>query len=178
MRMLTTAALLSGLLMGLQPGQAAADTVTGGPWQATGPRSGSLVLAAAGTNQSAGGSGSIQTPVDAPWYHRNNVHKYLGLGSIAAAAIAIVAPKKEDGPHEQFAKLSAGLGVAAVGTGLYSHWDDLSWEWSNPDTKHATLGTIGALGFLLAVARGGEGGHAGAGAIGAIAMLSAIKITW
>lgn len=117
-------------------------------------------------------------PVDAPWYGRNNMHKYLGLGSLAAAALTIVAPKKEGGAHERLGQAAAVLGGAAVGTGVYAHARDVDFAWSDPDTKHALFGTLGTLGFLLAAARGGEGGHAAAGALGAVSMAVAIKYTW
>jgi len=117
-------------------------------------------------------------PVDAPWYGRNNMHKYLGLASLGSALIAAVSPKEKGGPHEFFADASLALGVAAVGTGAYAHWGDLDFAWSDPDTKHALFGTLGVLGFAIAVAQGGEGGHAGAGAAGAVAMFAAIKYEW
>ena len=114
----------------------------------------------------------------APWYGANNIHKYLGLGSIALAGLTLISPKEEDGPHEYFARGAAALGVAAVATGLYAHWDDIDASWSNPDTQHALLGALGALGILAAVAKGGKGDHAAYGGVGAASMLVAIKLTW
>lgn len=114
----------------------------------------------------------------APWYGANNLHKYLGLGSLALAGLTFLSPKEENGPHEYFARGAAVLGVAAVATGLYAHWDDVDARWSNPDTKHAVLGTLGALGFLAAVAKGGKGDHAAYGGLGAVSMAVAIKLTW
>lgn len=114
----------------------------------------------------------------AAWYGANNVHKYLGIGSIALAGLSMISPKEENGPHEFFAKGAAGLGVAAVATGFYAHWDDIDASWRNPDTQHAVLGALGALAILAAVAKGGKEGHAGWGEVGAVSMLIAIKLTW
>lgn len=161
-----------------------ADQVSG-PWAANAPQQ-SIMLAQASpaTANTTTASAKKSKPegggqmVDAPWYGRNNVHKYLGLASLGAAAITMISPKKEGGPHEFFADASAALGGAAVATGAYAHWGDLDFTWQDPDTKHALFGLLGTLGFAVAVAQGGEGGHAGAGALGAISMITAIKYTW
>jgi hypothetical protein len=144
----------------------AAESGKSGPWREGSPRS------------DAARPAPVEQKTEAPMFGRNNMHKYLGLGSLGAAALTIVAPKEEGGAHEKLAEVAAVLGAAAIATGFYAHYDDLSWEWSNPDTRHATYGALGVLGYLLAVARGGEGGHAAAGALGAVAMVTAIKITW
>lgn len=159
-------ALALGALLSAAPALAA-DGIPTGPWREGSPRSEAPARPAAGEEKAA-----------ALWYGRNNVHKYLGLGSIGAAALAIVSPKKEGGPHERFAQAAAVLGGAAVASGFYAHGDDLSWDWNDPDTRHATYGALGALGFALAVAQGGKGGHAAYGSLGAVSMLAAIKITW
>jgi hypothetical protein len=124
----------------------------------------------------AASSGETLEPL--PWYSANNLHKNLGLGAIALAGLTMISPKAEDGPHEYFARGSAALAVAAVATGLYAHWDDIDSSWSNPDTKHAVLGTLGALGILAAVAKGGKGDHAAYGGVGALSMVIAVKLTW
>jgi hypothetical protein len=113
-----------------------------------------------------------------PWYERNNLHKYLGLGTIALTGLTIVSPKAENGPHEYFARGAAALSVAAVATGVFAHWDDIDASWRNPDTQHAALGTLGALAMLAAVAQGGKAGHVGLGALGTVGMVVAIKLTW
>jgi hypothetical protein len=113
-----------------------------------------------------------------PWYERNNLHKYLGMGSIAFAGLTFISPKTENGPHEYFARGAAALGVAAVATGVFAHWDDIDASWRNPDTQHAVLGTLGTLGFIGAVARGGKAGHVALGAIGTVSMAVSIKLTW
>lgn len=113
-----------------------------------------------------------------PWYSKNRMHKYLGLGSMGLALATLAAPKEEDGAHEKLATAAAVLGGAAVANGIYAHWDDMEFTWDDPDTRHALLGALGTLGYILAVAKGGEGGHAAMGGLGAIAMGYAIKISW
>lgn len=166
MRIPIPALALAALFAGLPPARAAEELPTG-PWREGSPRADAPARAAAPPGK-----------VAAPWYGKNNVHKILGLGSIGAAALTIVAPKKEGGPHERFAQAAAFLGGAAVASGLYAHGEDLEWNWNDPDTRHATYGALGALGFALAVAQGGKGGHAAYGSLGAVSMLAAIKITW
>ena len=114
------------------------------------------------------------------WFTANKVHKYLGIGSIAAAGLTLLAPKEENGAHEFLGRTAAGLGVAAVATGLAFHWDDikLSEGFRNPDNTHALLTTLGTLGFLAAVSEAPDKGHAGPGAAGALSMLLGIKMTW
>jgi len=155
-----------------------------GPWAAESPRRWSDVMfLAQGDTRQAGASARLPllsgSPAESPpWYGRNNLHKYLGLGSIAAAGLTFASPKTESGPHAFFARTATGLGVAAVATGLIAHWDDLDANWRNPDTQHAVLGTLATLGFLAAVARGGKEGHAGFGELGALSMIVAIKLVW
>jgi hypothetical protein len=177
-------AALAALAAGTSP--ARADNTLDGPWSVSAPQY-SFVLAqgpatdrAAAEAPATGSPRKAQAgePADAAWYGRNSVHKYLGLGSLAAAALTIVTPKEKGGAHENLAEAAAALGVAAVATGGYAHWNDIDFSWSDPDTKHALFGTLGTLGFLLAVAKGGEGGHAAAGALGAVSMAVGIKYTW
>ena len=132
---------------------------------------------AAGAAPSRGAPGGVGLD-PMPWYERNNLHKYLGLGAIALTGLTIVSPKAENGPHEYFARGAAALGVAAVATGVFAHWDDIDASWRNPDTQHAVLGTLGALAMLAAVAQGGKAGHVGLGALGTVGMVVAIKLTW
>ncbi len=123
----------------------------------------------------------INTPAyEERYFTANNIHKYLGIGSIAAAAGTLIAPKGEDGAHEALAKTAAGLGVAAIVTGLLFHWDDfnLSDGAKDPDNLHVMLTTAGALGYLAAVSAAPDGGHAGFGGAGAIAMAIGIKLNW
>jgi hypothetical protein len=168
MRLTLPALALSGLLLA-GPAPAAEDLPTG-PWREGSPR--------AETTAAPTGPAAPAKKTAAPWYGRNNVHKYLGLGSIGAAALTVISPKKEGGAHERFAQAAAFLGGAAVASGFYAHGEDVRWDWNDPDTRHATYGALGALGFALAVAQGGKGGHAAYGSLGAVSMLAAIKITW
>ncbi len=110
----------------------------------------------------------------------NQIHKYLGIGSIGSALIAAASPKEYDGAHENFADLAAGLGVGAVITGLLFHFDEieLSNGISDPDNLHMALTTLGTLGYLAAVDDGGESGHAGLGVGGFLSMGIGIKMVW
>lgn len=150
-----------------------------GPWLApqSGFRASGFLLA---QNSTGGTAGERRREVEdeLPWYSKNKMHKYLGLGSMALATATLLAPKEEDGAHEQLANGAAALAVAAVANGVYAHWDDMEFTWEDPDTRHALLGALGTLGYVFAVAKGGEGGHAAAGGLGAVAMAYAIKITW
>jgi hypothetical protein len=194
-RRILSAQVLSALCIGL----AAARPSLAGPWDGVNPAgpwaSGSvrrqdadatrLWAQAPGTaadnpsaTQARRAPRSTEAIEPAPWYGANNVHKYLGLGSIALAGLTLLSPKEENGPHEYFARGAAALGVAAVATGIYAHWEDVDARWSNPDTQHAVLGALGALGILAAVAKGGKGDHAAYGGIGAVSMAVAIKLEW
>ena len=132
----------------------------------------------------------------------NNVHMYLGLASLAFGGLtAISAPDGYDPDllntvHYKAAKLSWQLGAAAIGTGLWTHWDDFHLEDGllDRDNLHVILGTLGVIGYYLAVksavdqyntqtAAGVRVGypntdHSSAGIFGGGAMLTAIVLTW
>lgn len=117
----------------------------------------------------------------------NKTHKYLGLTSLALAALTVAAPKPdkddkdeyESSTHAKLGEAAALMGGAAVATGLVIHYEDLSWNiFSDPDTLHALLGTLGTIGYIAAVSDAPESGHPGYGGLGAVSMLAAIKITW
>ncbi|MBV1915608.1 MAG: hypothetical protein KUG72_09495 [Pseudomonadales bacterium] len=110
----------------------------------------------------------------------NKMHQYVGLTALSLVAIAMVAPKEEDGLHESAAKGAALLGAAAVAGGLYIHWDDVDFSegFSDPNNLHALFASLGAIAMLYAAAEGPDDGHAGIGALGAISMAVAVKITW
>lgn len=114
------------------------------------------------------------------WFTANKAHKWLGIGSLALATAAALAPKSEDGAHHELAQASVAVGALAVATGLTFHYEDLSAKsfFSNPDNLHAMLTSLGVLGYAIAVDRGGEGGHAGVGIAGAVFMIAGIKMTW
>lgn len=107
------------------------------------------------------------------------MHKYLGIGSLAAAGLTLLMPKEEDGAHEALGKTAAALGTLAVITGITFHWDDLNFSngIKDPDVLHATLTTLGTLGYLAAVSAAPDA-HAGAGGVGAISMAVGIKMVW
>jgi len=125
------------------------------------------------------------------WFTPNKIHKYLGLGSLGLATLAILAPKPDEenkttgengegGIHHDLAVAATALGAAAVATGFAFHYKDLdlSKGFKDPDNLHMLLGTAAELAFLVAVNKAPAGGHAGVGALGAIAMATAIKIEW
>lgn len=110
----------------------------------------------------------------------NSFHKYLGIGSIAAALITVAAPKEEDGLHEEMAKTSAALGLGALATGLIYHYEDLHLDagLSDPDNLHALWAGLGALGIAAAAATGPDGPHSTFGSLGGIGMIIGVKYTW
>lgn len=110
----------------------------------------------------------------------NNVHKYLGIGSIGAALLTLLAPKEEDGAHEYLAKTSAVLGVGAVATGLVYHNEDISIDggFKDPDNLHALWAGLGAVGIAMAASTGPDSPHATYGTLGAIGMIVGIRYTW
>lgn len=144
-----------------------------------------LYLASADDRVAMGGGGG-EAPAQASeykprWFTKNKVHQYLGIGSIAAAGLTLLAPKEDEpSAHHSLGEAAAGLGVAAVLTGLIFHWEDiqLSNGLRDPDNLHATLTTLGTLGYLGAVSDAPESGHGGLGAFGAISMAVGIKMTW
>jgi hypothetical protein len=109
----------------------------------------------------------------------NKVHKYLGIGSIGAAALTLLAPKEENGAHEALGKTAATLGVGAVITGFLFHWDDINLGngMSDPDNLHLALTTLGTLGYLAAVSEAPDT-HGGVGGLGAVSMAIGIKMVW
>jgi len=125
------------------------------------------------------------------WLTGNKVHKYLGIGSIGAAALTLLTiDSAEDGEgsssnvdggiHETFARTATALGGAAVLTGLIFHWDDiqLSNGISDPDNLHLLLTTLGTLGYAKAVDQAPGESHSGYGSIGAASMILGIKMVW
>ena len=130
-----------------------------------------------------------------PGLTENNIHQYLGMASMALGALAgISAPDSADpdllnSVHFKAAKGAWQLGAAAVGTGLYSHWEDfhLADGLFDRDNLHVLLGIAGTLGYYLAVKGAVDeyndvgyptDNHASKGIFGGGAMLTAIVITW
>jgi len=130
-----------------------------------------------------------------PAFTQNNLHMYLGLASLGFGALtAITAPDGYDpdllnSVHYKAAKASWQFGAAAIGTGLWSHWDDFHVEDGllDRDNLHVILGTLGVVGYYLAVKGAvdqyNNNGypskeHASKGIFGGAAMLTAIVLTW
>ncbi len=125
----------------------------------------------------------------------NNAHMYLGLASLALGGLtAISAPDSADpdllnSVHYKAGKLAWQLGAAAIGTGLWTHWDDFHIEDGlfDRDNLHVILGTLGVIGYYLAVKSAVDEynnigypstDHSSAGVLGGAAMITAIAITW
>lgn len=148
-----------------------------------------------------GGQASAATTTQAkefepPLFSGSNVHKYLGLGTLALVVATVVAPKpaeiedraptqaeldeQDRSAHARIGRAAALFGAATATTGFLAHWDDFHLEdgWSDPDNLHALLGTAGALAMMAAISQAPEGGHAGTGMLGGVAMGVAIKLTW
>ncbi len=133
-----------------------------------------------------------------PVFTENDLHMYLGLGSMAMGILAAVSAGDAEGDpdllntvHYTAAKASWQLGAAAVGTGLWAHWDDFHLEDGllDRDNLHVILGTLGVIGYYLAVKQAVDDyndpnvgwpneSHSNAGMLGGAAMLTAIVITW
>jgi len=150
-----------------------------------GPLTGLQLASAAGTLSATESGGGMQATGEkktfkSRWLTANKVHKYFGIGSIGAAGLTLLAPKAEDGAHEQLANAAAALGGAAIVTGLAFHWDDikLSNGFSDPDNLHMLLTTLGTLGYAKAVDDAPGSQHAGYGGVGAASMALGIKMVW
>lgn len=188
--------LLGALLLPLSTAWAQDSISPGGQVIASANPLTGLQLASADGAMVSEGGGSVDVAEDKPapyrerWITANKIHKYLGLGSLGAAGLTLLTvgqaqegengKKADGGIHETFARTAAGLGAAAVVTGLLFHWDDitLSNGFSDPDNLHMILTTLGALGYAEAVNKAPAGGHSGYGATGALSMALGIKMVW
>lgn len=115
------------------------------------------------------------------WITANKSHQYIGLGSLALAGLAAIAPKQEGkSPHHYMALGAAYLGGAAVASGLVFHYRDLSLKnaWRDLDNLHALLAMIGTAGYFLAVENAPDSMHPTYGIAGFASMAIAIKIAW
>ena len=116
-------------------------------------------------------------------FTENELHEYLGIAAVTAGILAgtVFTPKsdKEYGTHESVANLATALSVAAVGTGFYSHYDDLNIDFGikDPDNQHILMGGVGAALMALAVSNAPDS-HASTGMAGVALMLTSITVTW
>jgi len=130
----------------------------------------------------------------------NQTHMYLGLASMAMGGLAGLTAdsvKKDNGSaalksnvHVVAAKAAWQLGALAIGTGLWTHWDDFHLEDGllDRDNLHVLLGTLGVVGYYLAVNSAVNNyntnngsvstGHATYGIFGGAAMITGIALTW
>lgn len=134
------------------------------------------------------------------FFSGSNAHKYLGLGTIVAAALTAATapedgcennctaqtqqPRQRNGTHAKLARATVAMATATVITGILAHWDDISLAdgFTDPDNLHALLGIAGALVMAKAVNKSAGSttpvSHAAMAELGALSMVAAIKITW
>jgi len=130
----------------------------------------------------------------------NQTHMYLGLASMAMGGITGLTAGsvgKDNGSanllsnvHVVAAKAAWQLGALAIGTGLWTHWDDFHLEDGllDRDNLHVLLGALGVVGYYLAVnsavndynTNNGSvsSDHASYGILGGAAMITGIALTW
>jgi hypothetical protein len=128
----------------------------------------------------------------------SNVHKYLGFGTIVAAALTAVTapgegcetncaantPRERNGTHAKLARATVAMAAATVITGVLAHMDDMSFEDGfDRDKVHALLGVTGAVLMAKAVNKSagvatGTASHAAQAELGALIMAVGIKINW
>ncbi|WP_051937836.1 hypothetical protein [Ghiorsea bivora] len=130
----------------------------------------------------------------------NQTHMYLGLASMGLAGITGLTAdsvSKDNGSanlksnvHVVAAKAAWQLGALAIGTGLWTHWDDFHLEDGllDRDNLHVLLGTLGVIGYYLAVnsavsdyntnSGSVSTDHASYGILGSAAMITGIALTW
>lgn len=141
-------------------------------------------------------STSRKAEFEPPFFTGSNLHKYLGLGTVALAIATAIAPKppeiedrlptpaevsaQDSSTHAKLGRATAAMAAATVTSGLISHWDDFYLEdgITDPDNLHALLGAAGSLAIMYAVSKAPGEGHAGKGIFGGIAMGVAVKLTW
>ncbi len=140
-----------------------------------------------------------QPAFEPPMFSGSNVHKYLGIATVAAAAATFLThkdrcegaacagpqpPRSTHNTHANFGKATAVLAAATVATGLLSHWDDFNLEdgLADPDNQHVLLGATGAALMMYAINKSARSNvptsHAGVAELGALGMIVAIKLTW
>jgi hypothetical protein len=131
------------------------------------------------------------------WLTGSKVHQYLGLATIAGAALTALTapddgehksaqsgPRQTNGTHAHLAKATVALAAATVITGVLVHWDDIHLEDGirDPDNLHVIFGVTGAALMAYAVNKSKNSAvpvsHAGIAELGALGMVVAIKLTW
>ncbi len=133
------------------------------------------------------------------WLTGGKVHQYLGLATIAGAALTAMAapddgceknctantsPRQTNGTHAKLAKATVALAAATIATGLIVHWDDIHLDdgFTDPDNLHVMFGVTGAALMAYAVNKSKNSAvpvsHAGIAELGALGMVVAIKLTW
>ncbi|MDQ6961252.1 MAG: hypothetical protein Q9M28_01795 [Mariprofundaceae bacterium] len=137
-------------------------------------------------------------PFQESWFTGNKAHMYLGLGSLLAAGVAgMTAPDSEGAvvvpnqpststTHAYAAKAAAALGGAAVVSGLWYHFEDITLDDGimDPDMLHMLLGIAGTAAYVYAISKapkvigGPPAGHAAAGIAGAGLMFTGIVLEW
>ncbi len=133
-----------------------------------------------------------------PWLTGNELHKYLGLGSLLLGGLTMLSAGAAEGGegdegggensyggtgydiHRTLALSATALGLGAVATGFLFHGDDIGLEsgLTDPDNLHMSLGLLGTLGYVSAVSAAPGESHAGSGTVGGLSMLVAVKIAW
>ena len=130
----------------------------------------------------------------------NQTHMYLGLASMTMAGITGLTASTvgtdngtanlKSNVHVVAAKAAWQLGALAIGTGLWTHWDDFHLEDGllDRDNLHVLLGTLGVIGYYMAVNSAvndyntNSGSvttdHASYGILGGAAMITGIALTW
>jgi hypothetical protein len=133
------------------------------------------------------------------WLTGGKVHQYLGLATIAGAALTALAapddgcekncttntaPRQTNGTHAKLAKATVAMAAATIATGLIVHWDDIHLDdgFTDPDNLHVMFGVTGAALMAYAVNKSKNSAtpvsHAGIAELGALGMVVAIKLTW
>lgn len=135
------------------------------------------------------------TKFEPPIFSKRKAHQYLGLSTIALAALTALTapedcndincpPRDVNGTHATLAKATIAMAAATIATGLYAHWNDFSLAdgWSDPDNLHVLLGVTGAALMAYAVNTSANSSvpvsHAGIAEAGALLMVVTIKLTW
>lgn len=149
-------------------------------------------------NQQEGESVVQPAEFEPPLLTGGNVHKYLGIATVVAAAGTFLThfhtcqnpacppqpPRQTNGLHATLGKATAALALATVASGLLTHWDDFDMEdgLTDPDNMHVILGVTGAALMAYAINKSATSNtpvnHAALAELGALSMVMAIKLAW